>query len=285
MQVDAATPELDPVSAACGLKKLDLPQPEAITVNGVEIPRDVIAREIQNHPAERPIEAWLAAARALVVRELLLQEARRTGVVGEPMADDSGRRETEDEALIRALVDETVVTPEPDEATCRRIYERQPGRFRSSDLYAVRHILIAAPQSDPEARSGARERAEAVRQAAAGDPASFGKLAATHSACPSKEVGGNLGQISDGQTVEEFERALADLPIGRVADALVETRYGFHVVVVDEKAEGKTLPFETVKASIASWLVARSQHAAIRDYISMLAANTEITGIELAPLR
>ena len=38
--------------------------------------RDVIAREVQHHPAEKPILAWQAAARALVVRELLLQESR-----------------------------------------------------------------------------------------------------------------------------------------------------------------------------------------------------------------
>ena len=42
--------------------------------------RSAIARETQNHPAAKPIDAWLAAARALVVRELLLQEARRLGI-------------------------------------------------------------------------------------------------------------------------------------------------------------------------------------------------------------
>ena len=51
-----------------------LPKPRAISVNGKVIPREVIAREVQNHPAEKPILAWQAAARALVVRELLLQE-------------------------------------------------------------------------------------------------------------------------------------------------------------------------------------------------------------------
>src|SRR5665647_3978424 len=46
-----------------------LPKPKTITVNGTVIPREVIAREVQNHPAEKPILAWQAAARALVVRE------------------------------------------------------------------------------------------------------------------------------------------------------------------------------------------------------------------------
>ena len=54
-----------------------LPKPKTISVNGKVIPREVIAREVQNHPAEKPILAWQAAARALVVRELLLQESER----------------------------------------------------------------------------------------------------------------------------------------------------------------------------------------------------------------
>ena len=45
-----------------------LPKPKTITVNGAMIAREVIAREVQNHPAEKPILAWQAAARALVVR-------------------------------------------------------------------------------------------------------------------------------------------------------------------------------------------------------------------------
>ena len=52
-----------------------LPKPKTIRVNGAVIAREVIAREVQNHPAEKPILAWQAAARALVVRELLLQES------------------------------------------------------------------------------------------------------------------------------------------------------------------------------------------------------------------
>ena len=68
-----------------------LPKPKTISVNGKVIPREVIAREVQNHPAEKPILAWQAAARALVVRELLLQESTRLGIEAEPLCDAEGR--------------------------------------------------------------------------------------------------------------------------------------------------------------------------------------------------
>src|SRR5690606_4297524 len=59
----------------------------AVSVNGVAIPHDAISREAQNHPAPTPLDAWKAAARALIVRELLLAEARRLQIRREPAED------------------------------------------------------------------------------------------------------------------------------------------------------------------------------------------------------
>lgn len=265
----------------CGLKPKNLPRPAAVSVNGVTIPRDAIARETQNHPAAKPVAAWLEAARALIVRELLLQEAKRLQVQAEPLTDDAGRRETEDEALIRALVDHAVVTPLADETTCRRYYDQNRGRFRSSDLYEVRHILIAAAPGDQAARADARALAGTLVAKLRGAPQAFPDLAALHSACPSSATGGSLGQISAGQTVPEFERGLASLPVGEVGAEPIETRYGLHVVLLDRRIEGRELPFELVRDAIARWLDDRVRHGAIRYYIAGLAAAAKIEGIEL----
>jgi len=267
--------------ATCAVRPANLPRPKPVSVNGVAIPRAAIAREVQNHPADKPVAAWLRAARALVVRELLLQEARRIGFAAEPMTDANDRRETDDEALVRALIEREVVTPEADEATCRRYFAQNRGKFRSEDLYAVRHILCPAAPGDGEARAAARERANAILARLAADPGEFDALAREYSACPSREVGGNLGQISRGQTVPEFEAALARLPVAEIPDVPVETRYGYHVVVVDRRIDGEDLPFEAVTSSIAAWLAARARHTAIRQYITMLAGRAEISGIAL----
>ncbi len=50
---------------SCSLTE-ELPKPKTISVNGIVIPRETIAQEVQNHPAKKPIDAWQAAARALV---------------------------------------------------------------------------------------------------------------------------------------------------------------------------------------------------------------------------
>ena len=110
--------------ACAGQTRDGLPKRVPVSVNGVSIPHDAIARETQYHPASKPIAAWQAAARALVVRELLLQEAQRLGIAAIPRSDTSGRHETEEEALIRGLMEQEIATPEPDETTCRRYYEQ-----------------------------------------------------------------------------------------------------------------------------------------------------------------
>ena len=261
--------------------RAQLPRAKPITVNGVVVPRAEIARETQYHPSAKPTEAWLAAARALVVRELLLQEARRHSIVPDPLVDEEGRRETDDEAIVRGLVEREVTTPVADEVACRRIYDRHSQSFRSSDLYAVRHILLAASPADVEARAKAKAQAEAIIVAVTAETAAFSALAETYSACPSKQNGGALGQISHGQTVPEFEAALSAAPVGSVTQHPVETRYGFHVVVVDQKVDGARLPFELVGDRIASWLAACARQTAIRQYIAMLAGRATITGIEI----
>lgn len=277
----SAPPAASRPASSCTSKRTELPRLKDIAVNGVVIDRAAISRETQNHPAPKPIDAWLAAARALAVRELLLQEARRIGIVSAPLEDDEGRRETEEEALIRGLVDREVVTPLADEATCRRYYEQNRQQFRSPELYEVRHILLAADPNDVAARADAKARAEAAISVLQAAPEAFARLAGDISTCPSSRTGGNLGQISRGQTVPEFESALMHLPVGVVAQRPVETRYGYHVVVVDRRIEGAQLPFEAVADRLAAWLEEKVRRTAIRQYISCLAGRAAITGIAL----
>lgn len=258
-----------------------LPKPKTVSVNGIVIPREVIAREVQNHPAEKPIVAWQAAARALVVRELLLQESRRLNVTAEPLRDAEGRSETAEEAAMRALIEREVVTPEPDEASCRRFYEQNHHRFRTGDLYEAAHILIAAPRNDAAGRAAARSTAETIMSSVQADPALFEELARSRSDCQtSAENGGHLGQLTRGQTVEEFEAGLARMREGETA--IVETRYGFHIVRLDRHAPGQTLPFEIARDRIADYLATTVLHRALAQYVAVLAGRAEIKGVALA---
>lgn len=252
-----------------------------VAVNGIAIPHDAISREAQHHRASTPLGAWTAAAQALVVRTLLMEEAKRLDLAVEPLSDDSGRCETDEEASIRALVANEVVTPSADCEACRRYYERNRKRFRSPDIFEVAHILFAARKDDASAFEKARAGATAALVILKQDPNRFSSLARAHSACPSRELGGNLGQISAGETTPEFEAAVMALNPGEMTTLPVETRYGFHIIRLERKIAGEELPFEIVREKIAGYLGERTHRTAVAQYIARLAARANIEGVAL----
>lgn len=254
-----------------------------ITVNGVTIPAARIAAEAQNHPAPKgkPGIAWTAAARALALRELMLEKARALGLQAEPGEIAPGRMETEDEALIRAVL-EAEVRPAPvAEAELRAAYDARPDRFHSPTLWEASHILFAA-EPGPQ-RAEARVLADKVLAEILARPASFADLALAHSACSSRQNGGRLGQLGPGDTVPEFERALAALTPGEIAAAPVETPFGWHILRQDARAEGAVLPFAAVLPRLREAAEKAAWTRAAHDFAERLIAGAQIEGVRLTP--
>jgi peptidyl-prolyl cis-trans isomerase C len=252
-----------------------------ITVNGVAVTRKAIAAEVQNFPNGSAGASWAAATRALVVRELLLQEAARLSVAAEPRTDTDGRVETTEDALIRALVEAQVRTPQADEASLRRFYESNRRRFVTPPLCEADHILIGAARTDGEAYAAAREKAAALAATLAAEPARFADVARACSDCSSRSLGGSLGQIGPGQTTPEFEAALVALAPGQISGA-VETRYGVHVIRLVHRIDGRQLPFAAVRERIAAYLQEHVQRHALAQFVSLLVGRADIRGIDMA---
>ncbi|MFZ5671114.1 MAG: peptidylprolyl isomerase [Pseudomonadota bacterium] len=251
----------------------------AVVVNGVEIPETLLAREVQNHPGASADEARSAAGHALAIRALLLRRARDLGVAALPERDDDGREETPDEALIRALLDRELEIAAPDEAECRRVYEARPDRFRAPELYEAAHILVEIGGDDEE---GARARAKVICEMVLTGASSFADAAADYSACPSAGVGGSLGQLRPGDLAPEIEAVLAGLKPGAIAPAPVRTRFGWHVVRLLRRIEGRPLPFEAVAERIRLHLESRAWTAAAARYVADLAAEARAVGVALS---
>lgn len=260
-------------------------RPEPVSVNGVVIPSAEISRETQHHQAADPDQAWSLAARALAIRELLAQEVERLAIEAEPLDDGEGRRETPLEARMRALIEREVAVPRADEAACRRYYDANIRRFRSPDLFEAAHVLFMAAPDDSDARDHARAAATALIAELVRDPAGFAVAAAAHSACPSSKQGGNLGQVSTGQTVPEFEAVLRGMVPGLVHPEPVETRYGLHVVRLDRRVDGEALPFDLVCDRIADYLDEAVRRRAQQQYVSILAGRARVIGVDLAAAR
>jgi peptidyl-prolyl cis-trans isomerase C len=254
-----------------------------VIVNGETITKAAIAAEAQNHPAPpgKPGLAWRGAARALALRTLLLQEARRQRLTPQPAEVGPGRYETDEEALIRALLEIAVTVDPPSAAAVQAEWARDPARFRAPPLWEASHILVACDGDDAAAQAAARERARDLTRKALARPADFARLAAMASDCGSKASGGALGQLGPGDTVPEFEAALRGLADGEITAAPVPTRFGWHVIRLDASAEGRTLPFEMVRTKIEAAMEKSAWAAAARNFLAGLAAKAEIAGCDL----
>jgi peptidyl-prolyl cis-trans isomerase C len=229
----------------------------SISVNSVEID---VGSEVTNE---------LAAA-----RELLKQRAVAIGLLEMATAN-----EVRIDQAIEELLAREVVTPAPTEEECRRYYESHQREFQSGDLVHARHILFQVTPSVPIPEI--RARAEQTLNELLRQPDRFEAVARELSNCPSGQHGGNLGQIGRGDTVPEFEKAVFRLgPTGLLRE-VIKTRHGFHIVAIDRRIPGETLPFEAVQERIAERLTAGVEERALRQYISILAGDAAIVGADL----
>lgn len=253
-----------------------------IVVNGTAIPSARIAAEAQMHPAPKgkPGLAWRAAARALALREVLLQEARAQGLQPEPQETAPGVIETADEALIRQLLDVAVVPAPVSDDALRAAYDAAPERFRAPPLWEAAHILFAAAEGDVAARAAALQAAEETLADVCRRPDRWDDIARERSACSSRAAGGRLGQIGPGDTVAAFESALRAMVEGEISGP-VETRFGYHVIRLDAVAIGAVLPFAAVLPRLREAAEKAAWVRASRAYAEDLLAKARVEGITL----
>jgi peptidyl-prolyl cis-trans isomerase C len=253
-----------------------------VLVDGVEIDPDDIAREIQHHPAPDAESAWREAARALAVRQLLLQAARRLGLDGEDILEEDDGQTTKDDAAIQALLEREVQPEQADAESCRRYYEANIQRFRTPDLFEAAHILIEPDGEGDVAWSLAERRADELALAIGDDPDRFAAAAREHSGCASRQQDGSLGQTRRGELEPVVQRAIEALDPGTASRQPVRSRHGWHLVRLHRRIAGRTLPFEAVRDRIIDMLEARSWTVASARYVAALAERATIVGVTIA---
>ena len=247
------------------------PDRTPLLVNGELLPLDSIAAEVANFPAASVAESWQAARDALVLRLALRQRAAALGLDVTPQADAAGRRETDEDAGLRALLEAEVTPVAPTEAEAVAYYAANPERFRAPALFEAAHILLPADPADAEAQTAAAARAA--------QPERFAELAKEFSGCSSAAQGGALGQISGGETTPEFEAALRSLVPGAISGP-VATRFGLHIIQLMQRVEGEVLPYAVVGPRIRDYLADRAVHRATAAYLAQVLAEAEVVAAE-----
>ncbi len=248
---------------------------QAVIVNGITIPEGDIGIEMQYHPADTADESWFQAAQSLVIKKLLLQKAEALSLAASPLDEES-----EEEALIRALVEKEVALPKCTEEDCQQYFDANADQFKSPTIVEAEHILLAADPNDVQERLDTETKAKQIVDILTKDISQFSALVNEFSNCPSKEVGGNLGQLTKGSTVKEFEDIVFSKEPGLIPYP-IESRFGFHIVRVINRIEGDPLPYDAVKSKISTYLTEQVYRTAVRQYIQILVGGADIEGIEL----
>lgn len=244
-----------------------------ITVDGAALSEDELAREIQYHPAASFQEALKSAAQALIIRRLLAKEAAAEGL-----------SHLDEESAFAALIERHSAVQAVSDNDCRRYYAQNLPQFTSAPLMVVRHILLAADKDDFETRAVQKKLAERLLSEIKAAPDCHQAFIerTRFSRCPSKKDAGMLGEIGPGQTMPEFERQIFTLHEG-LAERPIETRYGYHLVYIEHKENGRQIPYDFALPRIKDYLQSRRERQAAADYLYTLTAKAHIEGIELRP--
>ena len=148
--------------------------------------------------------------------------------------------------------------PQVTDAEIQQYYNQHLKDYQVEDQAKVRHILVKVDGADPKADAAAKAKAQGILDQLhhGGD---FADLAKKNSDDPgSKEQGGELGFLKHGATVPEFDQAAFSLQPGQTS-GLVRSKYGYHIIQVEEKQTAHTRPLSEVKASIQAALTRQKE--------------------------
>ena len=151
---------------------------------------------------------------------------------------------------------ETEVTPRVNvtEEAMRAFYAENSVQMKRPEQAKLSHILIQVQAgAAANVRAQAKTKAEELHaRIVAGED--FATLAGEFSDDPgSKTQGGSLSWVSRGQTVPAFEEAAFALMPGEMS-GVVETQFGYHIIVLDERRPSQAVPFEEAKPQIVEFL-------------------------------
>lgn len=163
------------------------------------------------------------------------------------------RPETRDLQLIVADQAKVADTIQISDQQIQDYYNAHKDEYRTPERVHARHILLSTANKPKDEVAKIQAQAEALDKQIKGG-ADFAELAKKNSQDPgSAQKGGDLGWVSRGQMVKNFEEAVFTLQPNEISN-VVTTEYGFHIIQVLEKQPAHLQSLDEVKAAITTTL-------------------------------
>jgi len=215
------------------------------TVNGVAIPRqraEFVIKQQTARGAQDSVELRSRVRDVLINNEVIAQEANKAGIAkkAEVQAQLEMARQ---EIIVNSYVNEWILKHPPTDAEIQTEYERAKATTGTTE-YKARHILV---ENEDEAKKLIADLKKGGK---------FEDLAQKNSKDPgSKDRGGDLDWQIPGVFDKGFADAMVALTKGKMTDAPVRTRFGFHIIQLDDVRPVKIPPLTEVKPQIQQRLM------------------------------
>lgn len=159
-------------------------------------------------------------------------------------AQGSSISELEDEVRRTLALSKYLDTVVSDDEK-RSYFDANKSAFNGEKVKAS-HVLIDTTKLETDAElEKARQKIEEIKKEI-DNGADFAEMARKYSTCPSAENGGDIGFFQrKGSIVEEFAIVAFSMEVGEISEP-VKTQFGYHIIKVTDKEEGKDINYEDV---------------------------------------
>ncbi len=200
----------------------------------------------------------------LVKEQLIYKDAVKNGLDrGEEFKRDV--EEFKKMTLIKIVLEKEVEKKAKlDPKEVKDFYDKNTDKFTIGTEVRAKHILVDSEEQ-------AKDILKKVRQ-----NENFSKLAEQYSKDrATAKNGGDLGFFGRGRMVPEFEAVAFNLKVGEVSGT-VKTRFGYHIVQVTDRKEGRAGSFEEIKGALERQLMIEKQKSLFDAYVDKLKKNAKI---------
>lgn len=206
------------------------------------------------------------------------------------------KKDLADEVKIQKLVDTLAVVSISDKDALK-FYNENKDKFKNPDKVRASHILVSANAEELSAKISAKNKnmseadvkAQAEKEMAEQkakaqkilaqvkkDPKSFAKVAKSESDdTQSAQQGGDLGFFGKEEMVEPFSKAAFSMKPNTISE-IVQTPYGYHIIMVTDRAKAGVEPFNNVKEEIKEFLSNQEKVKALQQFVDTLKNNANI---------
>ncbi len=200
----------------------------------------------------------------LVTRTIIYQEGMRQKMLDNPIVKkqiEAFRKKI----VVAALLDQEISRKIKDisDAELKSYYDKNLKEFQQPKQVKARHILLKD-----------QKQAEEVRQKLLKGE-DFATLAKEFSTGPSKTRGGDLGFFSREKMVKEFSDVAFSLKPKEISQ-VVKTKFGSHIIRVDEIKEGRQQTFDEVKTKLGDKIRAERKNQYFKDYVDGLKKQVKV---------